>query len=469
MALSTIGNACVILNDSFQDELVDYLYPVIDNLASNNDLVRGEAQSVALTIANQLYDGSVQKLIFENADYLVDALSNRLTGDTLTPRTPIVLNVLIRIGGIEILNQLNDLIVTIFTLLDLYHAYSSLTEGFFSVFNEIIDQVYNHYFKDFDFDKLEKDLEEDDVNYAYPWGATRLEDAFEFVSRKFEVPEAILEDNEEGDSDDEDTPDEVLKRNKFLNIDSDDEDGSDRSELESIETDIDPDKQHPTIEPDEDEENKWTSPIDIGMYSTLLKIFTYAERLSKSSSSTVSIAALTLIDKLVPILATQKSKLLPIIAQTWQIIVSFLLESEDFRIIEMSLKVLGKFIKFGNTFLTSRVIDLYGPIQQNDIFKRLVNRQQSICKRKKDGAKGREIVNQTSTSVNWDIKLYNSLSEFLVYTLVKFGRFIPTFSATIAINMTLPFTDSLKAYGYHEDLAIFLHDNYFDEDHDNSL
>ncbi|GMG21127.1 unnamed protein product [Ambrosiozyma monospora] len=469
MALSTIGNACVILGDSFQDELVDYLYPVIDNLASSNDLVRGEAQSVAMTIANQLYDGSVQKLIFENADYLVDALSNRLTGDTLTPRTPIVLNVLIRIGGIEILNQLKDLIVTIFTLLDLYHAYSSLTEGFFSVFNEIIDQVYKHYFRDFDFEKLEKDLEEDDVNYAYPWGATCLEDAFEFVSRKFEVPEDILENDEDGDSDDEDIPDEVLKRNKFLNIDSDDEDQSDRSELESIDTNFDPDKQHPTIEPDEDDGDKWTSPIDTGMYSTLLKMFTYAERLCKSSSSTVSIAALTLIDKLVPILATQKSKLLPIIAQTWQIIVSFLLESEDFRIIEMSLKVLGKFIKFGNTFLTSRVINLYGPIQKNVIFRRLVDRQMSIYKSKKAGTKGKKIVNQTSTSVNWDIKLYNSLSEFLIFTLVKFGRFIPTSSATIAINMTLPFTDSPKAYGFHEDLAIFLQDNYFDEDNDNSL
>ncbi len=178
IGLRAIGDSCTILGGAFKEELIDVLFPVIECLASANEAVRIAAQHVTLLLARTLYGGSVRNLIKSNSDYLLDSLSLRLTGESLNPRLPVILVVLIKIGGPDLLNQLDDVITAMFTLLDLYYGYTSLCEGFFAVFSVCIDELKKEHFHDSDFLQIESEFQEDNSMYHEPWGMKTLDQVY---------------------------------------------------------------------------------------------------------------------------------------------------------------------------------------------------------------------------------------------------------------------------------------------------
>ena len=96
------------------------------------------------------YDGSLTKLILDNLDYLVDAISMQMTvASNLTPLLPGILIILIKIAGMQLLesNQLFDIFSDIFVILDSYHGYNQLVEGFFVVFEVLVEQVKQAFIK----------------------------------------------------------------------------------------------------------------------------------------------------------------------------------------------------------------------------------------------------------------------------------------------------------------------------------
>ncbi|GMF01051.1 unnamed protein product [[Candida] boidinii] len=331
IALNSISRASDIMGMDFKEELIDYLFPVIDLLASSNEMERITAQNTVINISKNCYNNSIHDLIFYNSDYLIDSLSVKLSSDLLTPRTPVILLVLIRIGGIEILNKLKEgILTTIFTLLDVYNHYSSLSESFFAIFNEIIESIYKNYFKSFDFKLLEFENdessilnsdydEEKDNNYLKPWGMKNINQVLELLEDKQKDIAGITE------SEDLQT---VLKRhpNKPFEDakDSDDEDSDDededemteldelRKQLESRESESHPED---SMNADDGEDSKQLvrqpSPISKSMYLLLNQIFTYSDRLAMHDSIRLRLQILRLINRLIPILATSKDDLLP--------------------------------------------------------------------------------------------------------------------------------------------------------------
>ncbi|QPG76432.1 hypothetical protein FOA43_003821 [Brettanomyces nanus] len=447
ISLRTINEACKVLGNDFQGELIDHLYHVIDNLACPNEIVRNEAQLTIMNIASTLYGGSVRSLIYENSDYLLDSLSLKLTGESLTPRIPMILIILVRIGGVQLLTQLEDVITAMFTLLDCFYGYSSLCDGFFCVFTEIVEQLYKHSFENFDFENFTKESEEDDVDYPSPWGMDSIIAAVNFLKLKSDILQ-------ETDSDEEDKH-EKIKKDRFLELDSgsDSDDDDDGNKAESIASQFENSGQHADVP---DDTNKWTSPLERQTYSLLLDILSYAERLSKNRSASLTLTTLKLIDKVIPLLSTQRSKFLPAISPLWDFVATFLFASKDPRIISVALKILKNLIKYGNTFLSYKFIGLFKNLSENVSYIELITKESEIYRKRRSSClKSSVVVNRSSTSVNWEEDIFKSICELYMLCFLKLGRFIPN---DVAINMakvTILFDDREQDYGYFDDLVAY--------------
>ena len=451
LCLRAIGNTINVLGVEFQDELIEVLYPIVECLASSSELIRTEAQIVVLKLANLLYDGSIEQLLSENADYLIDSLSAKLVGELLTPKIPIILSVLVKIGSLDIVAELDDIIRTIFTLLDMYHGYTSLVEGFFLVFDEILSKIY-HDLKVYDFEQLAIDLEDENVLAFGMWGLKSMGEVDEFIN-KYDVAFDDMSDNPD---DDMSVADEPLRKSKILEIDSDD-DSDDENDTKSIPSQMNGED---SDDGGGDDDTKWVSPINVKLYNTVTSILSYAERLIQTKSVSLVILLLKIIDRIIPLIATQKSKFLPIGANLWGIISSILNETDDLRVISRSIDVLKKLIKYGHTFFVTRFLDLFALLGKNNRIKSLIEKQVSTIVKSEqkniDKKDTTQILNQTSTSTNWDLNTFNKICGLLLFSLCKLGRFIPTDTAMSIINITIHYDKDLDHYGYFDDLVYFI-------------
>lgn len=535
IALNSISRASDIMGMDFKEELIDYLFPVIDLLASSNEMERITAQNTVINISKNCYNNSIHDLIFYNSDYLIDSLSVKLSSDLLTPRTPVILLVLIRIGGIEILNKLKEgILTTIFTLLDVYNHYSLLSESFFAIFNEIIESIYKNYFKNFDFKLLEfendessilnNDYEEErDNNFLKPWGMKNINQVLDLLEDKQKDIAGITE------SEDLQT---VLKRhpNKPFEDakDSDDEDSDDededemtelyelRKQLESRESESHPED---AMNADDDEDLKQLvrqlSPISKSMYLLLNQIFTYSDRLAMHDSIRLRLQILRLINRLIPILATSKDDVLPVLASTWPILKSYLdfsmnggtgssgsrngsslenlLDKEysfgdrrsniynDFRIVELSCDCIETSFKFTGEFLSKNFLDLWEVLKTgfyHELFmiyesKRTADskhgnatgdrlKKDTINSVKDNGAIGgaanssASISSQQVSSIDYKLNIYKKISKMLIFGLNKFGKLIPNEITIEIIKMTIIVYNDINDYKYFSDIAWYL-------------
>ena len=443
MSLRAIDNSMSLLKEDFEDELIDVLYPVVECLASSDENIRIEAQKVSLNIAHLLYDGSIQKMISENSDYLVDSLSSKLVAEELTPKVPIILSVIVKLGSMDIVAELDDIIKTIFTLLDMYYGYNSLVEGFFLVFDEVISKVYDD-LKDWDFDKYALDSATENVEYFGMWGLKSEEEVEEFINKKAEVIDDIMQDSD----DEDDQNEEILRKDKILEIDSDDSDGE--SDSKSI-----PSVNH-NHEDDDDDDSKWTSPIEYKLYTTISNILSYAERLMQSNSIQLAIILLRIINRVLPLLATQYSKFLPLAAQMWELISHTINHTEDLRVISSCVDIFQTLVKYGNTFFTTRFIDIYKTLTKSKRLRPIIENQlKRVIQSQKNKVESKK-VNFTSTSTNWEYELFKKICEFLVFALQKLGRFIANDVAISIISITIWYNPNINDYGYFDELAIFL-------------
>ncbi|OUM55350.1 hypothetical protein BVG19_g4874 [[Candida] boidinii] len=457
IALNSISRASDIMGMDFKEELIDYLFPVIDLLASSNEMERITAQNTVINISKNCYNNSIHDLIFYNSDYLIDSLSVKLSSDLLTPRTPVILLVLIRIGGIEILNKLKEgILTTIFTLLDVYNHYSSLSESFFAIFNEIIESIYKNYFKKFDFKLLEFENdesyllnndydEERDYNFLKPWGMKNINQVLELLEDKQKDIDGITESEDlqavlkrhpnkpfedAKDSDDEDSDDE-------------DEDDDKMTELEELQKQLEAreSESHPEdyMDGEDGEVSKQlvrqASPISKSMYLLLNQIFTYSDRLAMHDSIRLRLQILRLINRLIPILATSKDDLLPSLASTWPILKSYLdfsmndgtgtsrnkngqsfenlLHKEysfgdkrsniynDFRIVELSCDCIETSFKFTGEFLSKNFLDLWEVLKTGFYYELFMMYQSKRKADSQDGkVTGNKLQKDTINSIN---------------------------------------------------------------------
>lgn len=292
--------------DFQQDFLIEYLYPLLEALTFlSTPLVQSRARISLEKIVSNHYHGSLENLIMENLDYLVDSLSLKLSvASSLSPALPGILLVILKICGVQLLleNQLLDILSEMFTLIDSYHGYASLVEGFFIVFEELIQQVKIHFARD-SVKRIMNDSE--NISKYKPWGMQNVNQLLKLISDSEKVIDPY------GDYD---SSKEYFKRKsdkpfseQFSDSDDEDSDNEDDNDEQPKET---------------KEEDIWTSNIPKPIYLVLEKIFNYGFRLLSHSSLSLRIRILNMLSQVYPLLCTDYKLVLPLISRHWPVLMS---------------------------------------------------------------------------------------------------------------------------------------------------
>lgn len=354
IVLQIIQRSCELMKENFTNELIDYIYLVVGSLASSSPLVRSYAQSSLNTMANVLYQGSIQNLIVENVDYLVESISQRLNMG-MTQHVTSVLMVICKMTGYESILSFNDILETIFQILEYYHGYTDLCLQIFQFFEVVINEMNIKYLTN------ESDLKLDTNHLTStsfkPWGCTN---ELQFSSL---IESKLLSEVDNLNLDGKDLPfkpDEPKNFQEYfdskLKIQEIDEeqDSDDENENE--------DKGGNEAETDDLDAIKWVSPIPKESYRLLIQIIEYGDRLLTHNSKSLRVQILKVIRLAVPMLATQYHSLLPQVAQIWDSVTQCLFD-RDYSIINSAASTTETIIHFAQDFVSRRFIDLWSRLR----------------------------------------------------------------------------------------------------------
>jgi len=138
LSLSLLSTSSRILGPSFRSLLLTSLYTLLAHLGSRN--IMSEYAEIALShVAYNSGYASVQNLVLDNVDYVVNVVSQRLTYRRLDSQAPLVLIAMIKLVGDEIVPMVHDVVDEIFDALDDYHGYESLATSLLAVLITLID------------------------------------------------------------------------------------------------------------------------------------------------------------------------------------------------------------------------------------------------------------------------------------------------------------------------------------------
>ncbi|KAM9903125.1 hypothetical protein OXX79_003546 [Metschnikowia pulcherrima] len=360
VALATIGILASKLSKAdFQaDVLMDYLYPLLEALTyTPESQVHMQAKISLNQIVTSHYNGSLENLIKDNSDYLIDSLSMNLSvASGLTPSLPGILLVVIRISGVDLLlsNQLQDILSEIFIVIDSFHGYSMLVENFFHVFVEIIakvKEVYGARLSD-----LSK-LDQNEISPYKPWRITDRNAMFDLIDEGNKIVDPFANYDPEK---------EYFHRKPGVpfseqEIDSDDEEPENEENQEQAEQEL--------SEP-------WPSPVPKNIYLSVQQIFTYGLQLLSHPSVKLKLQILHTLKKAYPIMSSNYKVLMPLLAQYWPLLLvmstgsSSLFEdiyedrsSQTEQLIEPTLELMLVIFdedKKHEKFMASRFIDMWG-------------------------------------------------------------------------------------------------------------
>ncbi|KAG9243337.1 armadillo-type protein [Calycina marina] len=138
IALEIVASTAESMKEGFRAELVDSLYPIAQLLGSPAPQLREHAITCLNIVSSSCGYPDASELIIDNVDYMVNAVSLRLNTFDISPQTPQVLIMMIRLTGPKLLLYLDDVVGSIFAALDNFHGYPRLVEVLFSVLSEIV-------------------------------------------------------------------------------------------------------------------------------------------------------------------------------------------------------------------------------------------------------------------------------------------------------------------------------------------
>ncbi|PGG97756.1 hypothetical protein AJ80_09645 [Polytolypa hystricis UAMH7299] len=140
LALEGVALQAQQLGKDFRPELIDALYPILQLMGSNNPNLQQHAMTCLniLTSACKYPDAST--LLIDNVDYLVNSVALKLNTFDISPQAPQVLLMMVRLCGASLIPYLDDLVGSIFAVLDAFHGYPKLVELLFSVLGTVVDE-----------------------------------------------------------------------------------------------------------------------------------------------------------------------------------------------------------------------------------------------------------------------------------------------------------------------------------------
>lgn len=140
LSLEAVALQAQQLRESFRPELIEALYPVLQLLGSNNPILRNHAMTCLNIITTSCGYPDTSTMLIENVDYLVNSVALKLSTFDISPQAPQVLLMMMKLCGARLIPYLDDLIGSIFAVLDAFHGYPKLVELLFAVLGTIVDE-----------------------------------------------------------------------------------------------------------------------------------------------------------------------------------------------------------------------------------------------------------------------------------------------------------------------------------------
>ncbi|KAL1957188.1 hypothetical protein VTO42DRAFT_6222 [Malbranchea cinnamomea] len=140
LALEAVALQSQQLGESFRPELIDTLYPVLQLMGSSNPALQNHAMTCLNIMTHACQYPNATTMLIENVDYLVNSVALKLNTFDISPQAPQVLLMMVRLCGARLIPYLDDLVGSIFAVLDSFHGYPKLVELLFSVLGAIVDE-----------------------------------------------------------------------------------------------------------------------------------------------------------------------------------------------------------------------------------------------------------------------------------------------------------------------------------------
>lgn len=140
LALEAVALQAHQLGEAFRPELMDALYPVLQLLASNNSSLQQHAMTCLNILTSSCNYPDTSSMVIDNVDYLVNSVALKLNTFDVSPYPPQVLFMMVKLCGARLIPYLDDLVDSIFGILDLYHGYPKLVEIMFKTLAAIVEE-----------------------------------------------------------------------------------------------------------------------------------------------------------------------------------------------------------------------------------------------------------------------------------------------------------------------------------------
>ena len=184
VALQLLSVSARVLQARFASVLLYTLYPILQSIVSPVSQLSDSGFTALNIVASSLSYASPANLLISNFDYVLDAVSRRLSRQQLDIDAVKVLLIVVRIVGHDVVQKAPDVVDECFDRLDEYHGYDLVVDRLIEVLLEIVKVIEE--------DEDSHVVREEDTgrSIAIPPDNTRM-DAFEswFKSRNDENQE----------------------------------------------------------------------------------------------------------------------------------------------------------------------------------------------------------------------------------------------------------------------------------------
>jgi TELO2-interacting protein 1 len=189
LCLQIIAITAGVTQSRFAPLFIHTLYPILHSLISPLSFLSSTAVATLRFIAIFTSYASPANLLLSNFDYVLDAVSRRLTQRWLDIDATKVLCVMIRLVGRDVVDRAGDVVEECFDRLDEFHGYGIIVDGLIEVLTEVIKVI-------------EVDNKADSQTHSTPavpiFQRPNLDDFFTFLPHRAEIPLQEFDDTDFG-------------------------------------------------------------------------------------------------------------------------------------------------------------------------------------------------------------------------------------------------------------------------------
>ncbi|XP_061064397.1 TELO2-interacting protein 1 homolog [Eubalaena glacialis] len=320
--LEGIGHFAHALGIDFRLLLMSALYPVLEKAGDQTLLISQAAISAMMDICQACGYDSLQQLINQNSDYLVNGISLNLRHLSLHPHTPKVLEVMLQNSDASLLPLVADVVQDVLTTLDQF--YDKRTTSFVSVLHALLAALAQWFPDTGHLGQLQEQSVGEEGSHLSQRPAS-LEKGLENTTTAEDIEQFVLNYLKEKDVADGNVSD----------FDNEEEEQSDPPEVDENDTD-------PSVQP--------PLPVQIQIATDVMERCIH---LMSDKNLKIRLKVLDVLDLCVVVLQSHKNQLLPLAHRAWPSLVHRLTNDDPLAVLR-AFKVLRTLGGKCGDFLRSR-------------------------------------------------------------------------------------------------------------------